>query len=346
MGNVVITHGGGLVDPSKDVLLRLASNLYSGDTYGKVFLARFSFEGLYTPEYWLEYNEQLKHELKNKRGTWFGTCRDIDYISNPDLFNKAISCMKERGVKTLIVAGGDGSSRQVAETEEMFNKNGINVIFAVPLTIDGINGGECIGMQQALRETYRQTENFTATAFETKNSGKFPIVLIETQGRNRDDIMANTIKYFHDKGSVADESLDDICMLAVPATLETDFETLISRINSTEKRTLVFISEGAKIKMSQIMDSCKNRKVRTLVIGHQSQSNNMTTDSDRKLYDRWLGEACWLIKFNKNKSYSIVKDEFGVWIKPLEYYAKLNPRNNQKAELSEELTNLMKTYMA
>lgn len=346
MNNVVLIHGGGLVDPSKVVLLRLARGLKFGGAYDKVFLARFSFEGLYTPQYWLEYNEQLEKELKFKRGTWFGTCRDIDYVSNPDLFNKAVSHMKERSVDTLIVAGGDGSSRQVAETKEMFEENNIHVIFAVPLTIDGINGGESIGMEQALRETYRQTENFVATAFETKNQGKFPVVLIETQGRNRDDIMANTLKHFHEKGSVADESLNDINMLAVPATMETNFEALMSKITSNEKRTLVFISEGAKIKMSQIMDACKNRKVRTLVIGHQSQSNNMTNTLDEVGYDIWLDTVCRRINENRDMSYSIVKDLSGIRIMPLEYYAELNPRKNQVAKLSEELTSLIKTYMA
>ena len=53
--NAIIIHGGGLVDPSKDVLMRLAKNLK--EVYSKVFIGKYSFESLYTPSFWMEYNK-------------------------------------------------------------------------------------------------------------------------------------------------------------------------------------------------------------------------------------------------------------------------------------------------
>lgn len=118
-GNAIIIHGGGLVDPSKIVLMGIANNLAEDCVYEKVFIGKYSFESLYTPSFWLEHNWRLVERVKNKRGTYFGTSRGID-LTDPILFEKSISCLKEKNVKTIIVAGGDGSSRQVAEISDAF----------------------------------------------------------------------------------------------------------------------------------------------------------------------------------------------------------------------------------
>lgn len=342
-GNAIIIHGGGLVDPSRFVLMRIANNLDYLKVYDKVFIGKYSFESLYKPEFWTEYNWRLVERLKVKRGTYFGTSRGID-LTDPILSERAISCLKERNIKTVIVAGGDGSSRQVAEINDTFVKNGINLIFAIPLTMDGINGGDSIGLRQAVRESVRQIENIASTSLETRDNEEFSVVTVELQGRNRDDVMANVLKCFYRKRSVADCDFKDLLLRVIPANIETDEAKLVDEINNSSKRTLVLISEGASIHIPELSKKI-NRKVRSLIVGHSSQSNGMTTKEDEHEYGLWIDQIASIIAQHKDESFCIVKD--GTFYKmPIDYYAKLNPRNGQKAELSEELTELMKLYMA
>ena len=343
-GNAIIIHGGGLVEPSKFVLLEIARQLSEKNVYPKIYIGRYSFESLYTPEFLLEYNEELETELENKRGTWFGTCRGID-LTDPILFSRALTCMKKRNVSTLIVAGGDGSARQCAETQELFERNGINIIFPVPLTVDGINGGDSIGITQAVREVIRQTENVVATSLETRDNGTFSVVIVETQGRNRDDIMANVLQHFHLNRKIADVDIEDILLIAIPANMKTDAQRLIERVNYSRRRTLILISEGADIKISDLTKGIK-RKVRTVVVGHQVQSNNLMTDEDKKVYAQWIKILTDSIEANPIKSYSIVTSDEIIMQEELSYFAKLNPREGQIAEMEDNFVKLSEQYMA
>jgi len=346
-GNAIIIHGGGLVEPSKFVLLQLAKELTERKVYSDIYLGRYSFEALYTPEFWLRYSKELEAELEDKRGTWFGTCRGID-LTDPILFNKALKCMKERHVTTLIVAGGDGSARQCAETQEMFEINGINVIFPIPLTVDGINGGVAIGLEQAVREVVRQTENVVATSLQTRDNGSFSVVIVETQGRNRDDIMANTLQHFCIKRKVADIDVEDLLIIAVPANMKTDIEILVEKVNNSKQRTLIFISEGADIKISDITERIK-RKVRSVVVGHQVQSNGLMTKADKIFYESWIKRLANGIMSYPTESYSLVtvgKTNMCIRKEELSYYAKRNPRYGQIAEMPNFLEGLIKIYMA
>ena len=343
-GNALIIHGGGLVDPSRFVLMRLAHNLDNFQAYEKVYIGKYSFESLYKPEFWTQYNWHLVEKLKYKRGTYFGTSRGID-LTDPILSNKAISCLKERNVTTVIVAGGDGSSRQVAEISDTFMKNGINIVFAIPLTMDGINGGVSIGLKQAVRESIRQIENIASASLETRNDEKFGVVIVELQGRNRDDVIANVLKIFCSKKRVADCDFEDLFLRVVPANIETDVEKLIDEINNSSKRTLVLISEGADISIPELKEKI-NRKVRSLTVGHPSQSNGMTTKEDEYKYGLWMEKITYMIMQYQGESFCVVKNGEVFYKCPIDYYAKLNPRNGQKPEISEELINLMKDYMS
>lgn len=339
--NAIIIHGGGLVDPSKDVLMRLAKNLK--EVYSKVFIGKYSFESLYTPSFWIEYTKELENLVKDKRGTFFGTCRGID-LTDPILSKKAINCLHEHNTTTVIVAGGDGSSRQVAEINDTFESNGINIIFAVPLTIDGINGGCSIGINEAVRESIRQIENITSTSLQTRDNEKFGVVMVELQGRNRDDIMAEVLYEIVEARKIADFNLSEVFLRVIPANRESDETELVTEINNTTERTLILLSEGAKIKIADLIKKIE-RKVRFLVVGHPSQSNNMTVANE---YDEWIDYiSCKIIARNPLDSYCIVKDYNGLYgILPIDYYARLNPRNKQNDQLPYDLDNLIKNYMA
>ena len=345
--NCIIIHGGGLVDPSKTVLMSLANNLSISNVFETIYIGRYSFEALYTREFWFTYNWRLAETVKTKRGTFFGTARGID-LTEPEKFEKAKKCLLENNIGTIIVCGGDGSSRQCDEINPKFQEIGINIIFPVPLTIDGINGGEAIGIKQATRESVRQIENIVSTSLETRDNEKYGVVMIETQGRNRDDIISNVLKKIVTKGSVADCDLSDILLVVVPANIETNEEELINAINSSEKRTLILVSEGSNIKISELAKKV-NRKVRSLVVGHPAQSNDMTTPDDEHEYDLWMYQAASIISDSiikgENSSFCIVKKDGTLRKESIDYYAKLNPRKNQKAFLSDELTDLLKEYM-
>ncbi len=341
--NAIIIHGGGLVDPSKVVLMRIAQNL--SKIYKKVFIAKYSFEGLYTPEFWLEYNETLVRDIEPKRGTYFGTCRGID-LTDPIKAVKTITILKQSNVKTIIIAGGDGSARQASEISPNFNENGINIIFPVPLTIDGINGGLSIGINEAVKESIRQINNIVSTSLKTRDNEQFGIVMVELQGRNRDDILANVLNHFCKEKKVNDCNFPDLTLRVVPSNFETDEGKLIQEINNSSKRTLILVSEGSNIKITDLKGKV-NRKVRSLIVGYSSQSNDLTSEEDILVYNEWIDKVCEIIAKNPLGTYSIVHTMDGrILPQPINYYAKLNPRKGQKAVLPEELSKLVKQYMA
>lgn len=343
MGNLLAIHGGGLVDASKDVILNIANKLECEAVFDTIFLGKYSFMSMYNSDYWIEYNAETQVWLEGLRGTFLGTCRGID-LTDPDLFEQAIFTLRSNNVKTVLICGGDGSARQCSEIADAFYKNGINIIFAVPLTVDGINGGWSIGLTQAVRECVRQIENIAATSLETRDNGQYSVVAVELQGRNRDDILANTLQVIDRQGYVANCFLDNIYLRVVPANYETDVDTLIHEVNSYVSRTLILVSEGAKLKVSELQ-ALTHRKVRTLVVGHAVQSNEMTTEDDMLEYDDWLQDVVNLISKYPKETFCIVNDGISRWREPIDYYAKLNPREGQIAELSKGLELLLKEYM-
>lgn len=344
--NAIAIHGGGLVDSSKDVISRLMDELHEREAYKDMYLGKYSFESLCSGEvsFWIKYNSKKMETIRTQRGTALGTCRGID-LTEQKLFERTVDMLNRFGTKTIIVLGGDGSSRQVAEICRNLEKRGINIIFPIPLTIDGINGGLSIGLEQAVRESMRQIENITATSLETRDNGKFGVVMVELQGRNRDDIIANVAREICRQKKVADCNLENLLFRVVPANYETNAEKLISEINGSDERTLVLVSEGANIKIPELTQKI-NRKVRSLVVGHCSQSNGMTTEEDMQKYSLWISDAASIITEDPKSSYCIVNDGISCYKEPIDYYAKLNPREGQKAELSKGLKDILMKYMA
>ena len=132
----------------------------------------------------------------------------------------------------------------------------------------------------------------------------------------------------------------------VPANFETDESKLIEDINNSSKRTLILVSEGSNIKIADLKGKV-NRKVRSLVVGYSSQSNDLTSKEDIVVYNKWIDKACEIIAKNPYGSYSIVHSIDGkISSDVISYYATLNPRKGQKATLPDELSNLVKEYMA
>jgi len=341
--NILVNFGGGLAEPARQIILRTARNVADMSMFDKVFIAKYSFESLYTPEFICEYTQELASNAKNKRGAFFGTCRGVD-LCDPIRFNRAIFCLKQFGIKTILVEGGDGSSRQVAETVQKFNEYGINVIFPIPMTIDGINGGESAGLREAIRVSVRDIEDMAATSLNTRDLEAFGVVIIKLQGRNRDDIIAGVLEYFKRNGVIADFPLDEVLVKAIPANYPCDYEKLIREVNASYKRTLILLSEGSSITMEDLQSKIK-RKVRTFEVGHRSQSNGMSTEEDKLYYDEWVDKVCEVIRDDPFGNYCLAYINGQIEKKPIDYYAKLNPKENQEAILSADLEALLHEYM-
>lgn len=343
-GNVLVSFGGGLIDCALQVILRIAKNLSEANIFDKIFIGEYSFESFYNQNFLHLYNKDLIKKVKGARGTRFGTCRGIN-LTDPTLLIRSIQFLKANNITTIIVVGGDGSSRQVAEISAAFKTMGINIIFAIPLTIDGINGGKSIGMIPAVRESVRQTENMVSTSLMTRDNEKFGVVAVELQGRNRDDIMANVLLYFIEAGKIADIPLTDILLRVIPANIPFDEGKLINQVNNSLKPTLLLSSEGSGFNISNLKDKV-SRKVRTAVVGHASQSNNMTTNADIEEYNLWIDEVSKHIISNPTDSYSLVMRNNKIMEMPIDYYAVLNPRENQLPEMDAFLIYWLKKYMA
>ena len=342
-GNVLVSFGGGLIDCALQVILRIAKNLSEANIFDKIFIGEYSFESFYNQNFLHLYNKDLIKKVKGARGTRFGTCRGIN-LTDPTLLIRSIQFLKANNITTIIVVGGDGSSRQVAEISAAFKTMGINIIFAIPLTIDGINGSKSIGMVPAVRESVRQTENIVSTSLKTRDNEKFGVVAVELQGRNRDDILANVLLHFIEAGKVADILLSDLLLRVIPANIPFDEGKLINEINNSSKQTLLLSSEGSGFNISDLKDKV-SRKVRTAVVGHASQSNNMTTDADIEEYNLWIDEVTKHIISNPTGSYSLVNRNNEIIEMPIDYYAVLNPRENQVPEMDAFFTYWLKAYM-
>lgn len=344
-GNVLILHGGGLVDPSKIVICRIALNLLQ--QYPKVFIGLYSFESFLNPSYIVQYGNTLIRQTKNARGTVFGTCRGVDFEKHPELIPIAIKNLKQFNITRIIVPGGDGSVRQLSWLVDVFEFYGISIVFPVALTIDGMNGTKVIGIREAVKESVRQVENMVSTSLMTLTDHSFGVVALECQGRDRDDILANVIKVLVKKGTVADYSIDDLLVIAIPSNYYTNRKRLLTKIADSDKPTLVLLSEGSKIKIPYLNNKLKDvRKFRSLVIGHTAQANQQTSQEDIKnIYYPWIDNACeYIIKY-PDSSFCLTMDDDGLTMRPLEYLAKLNPRESATPTLSPELENILKKYI-
>ena len=96
--NAIIIHGGGLVDPSKVVLLRIAKNLKESGAYDNIIIGKYSFESLYShqtsallhihtlPE--LHRNKQLQRQANHVKVGFLHRDR------KPDLVKKERYCLQ------------------------------------------------------------------------------------------------------------------------------------------------------------------------------------------------------------------------------------------------------------
>lgn len=355
--NCLLIHGGGLCPDSNAYLSRLAEELKDADLFERVFMGFYSFEALIKPEENIkEWNLKLKDEARKAKGGFYGTHRTVN-LADTELQKIALETCKKMGIEWIFIAGGDGSSRQASEIADIFEANGVKLCIPMPLTVDGIEGGMSLGIRPAVAESLSILENLCATNFMTKDSKDgdgFSICLLETQGRNRDDILAGLLKAISEKETLGGILKDDIDIYALSANYEWSIDNLIDKTIHSTRRTLILVSEGAEDKVKDLKKDIKqrykegHRKVRTSAVGYLTQMNDMMDPLEKNAIRQSIstGMPCIVEGMERGKSFSLVYESLYSTpaVESIDYYAGLNPREGQQATLSKELEALIKVY--
>lgn len=348
-GNALLIYGGGLCDSANAVMRKNADKLVETQLFSRVFIGFNSFEAMLNPSFIKEWGHGLCQQAELAHGGFFGTCRDV-WLTDPKLHEEAVSIMKAMGIQWIFVCGGDGSARNCAEISGDFEKEGIKIGFVLPCTVDGIEGSRSIGIRPAVRASIDIIDQLVSTCLNTRTKFTAPGLVVELQGRNRDDILANVIfqielcKFDH-----------KTLIFAIPANYEWNMEHLVNQVNNPENEqipVLILVSEGATNKLISRFDMKTfefiqkqfNRKTRTFEIGHLTQMNGQTDEDDMAEIDQMIAMAFEPMKkaIEKGKSFSVAYTEKGATIEDINYYQVLNPRNGQhpklpKAVLEEHL---------
>lgn len=344
--NCLLIYGGGLCDPANVFLREYARFLHNTGMFGKVFIGFYSFSAMLNTSWVQEWDDSLKDKADNSHGGFFGTSRGID-LTNSVMQEQAIQNCKALGISWVFVAGGDGSSRQVSEIADAFEKEGIKFAFVMPCTIDGINGGQSIGMRQAVEVSLKVIEQLSATCLQTLEGLEFPVLIVELQGRNRDDILASVLKRMCSQSRFDYPLGISVDIFAVPANYEWNREALLDAVNKSHKPTLILMSEGASIKRRDLKKLIA-RKCRTFEVAHLSQMNGCTNEDDATFIRSYIVAASvlWKTAVTSNKPFTIVYEKGIPRIEEINYFANLNPRVGQKAKLPPGWGNIIKSFVA
>ena len=362
-GNALVFYGGGLCDCAAFYMAELCQRIKAQELFDNVYVGFYSFRCLTQRGLIKDWTEELYQKSQNVSGGYFGTARKTDLANDLVLQERAIETCKTLNIKWIFLAGGDGSSRQLAEISDVFAENGIHFCFTMPMTIDGIEGGYALGKDAAVAATLKQIKSVTSTTLRTLDGNKYPGVVFELQGRNRDDILAQVLYEIvcNPIRTIGDFKLNDVEIIAIPANTEWSVINLQKKLhidsnpNSAEilgKPTVILLSEGASIKKKEVLDLAKTegKKLRAYEIAHFSQVNNCTSDHDKELITNIIDYSMHVIKDSIESglgSFTIVYDdsEGAMYVRDEKYYAELNPREGQIATLPEHLQECINKYL-
>ena len=343
-GNALLIYGGGLCDSANTVMRMTADQIVNTRLFDKVFVGFNSFEAMLNPSFIKEWEEGICQKATLSHGGFFGTCRDV-WLTEPKLRDEAIFLMKGLGIRWIFVVGGDGSARNCAEIAQDFAKKEIKIAFLMPCTVDGIEGSRSIGIRPAVRASIKIIEQLASTCLNTRTKFTAPGLIVELQGRNRDDILANVILKI------------ELCkfdqkplIFAIPANYDWNMEKLISQVNKPENEqtpVLVLASEGSTkeiisrcgLKTYEFLQKQFVRKTRTFEIGHLTQMNGCTDEDDMAEIQQMLNMSFtpMLNAIKAEKTFAIAFNNDMARLENIDYYLKLNPRCGQHPRLSDVL---------
>lgn len=354
--SVAILYGGGQIPSANIVLGKLAEKLLKrGDL--TVYGVHKSFMGLADSQCYEVFTIQKAKEIQSQIGTYLSTCRKVNPAD--DLwFYKIISNLRDKSIRTLIIPGGDGSSRAGNALVERAKQEGyeIQVVF-IPCTIDGINGSDTIGIDSAVAESERQASLIIVNAFATWNPNFLGprISIVVTQGRNRNNIAVEVMKKMINRGTIGSYKIDDIDLIFIPAGYNWNYNQLIKRLVSSEKETAIIVSEGAKPvetywdaiegagvgeKLKNIINQSKKREANLNLIGYLSQTNDQVSNIEKKKIQDWVSYAV-RVMYTTNESIAVIRTE-DFETMPLRTFAAATDSNTAIPLNDEDLQELAK----
>ena len=230
------------------------------------------FRGL-TDNEAIEFTSPAVSEIIDRGGTILRTSRYPEFLDE-ETRQKAVANLKNRGIESLIVIGGEGSMKGA----HALNKLGFKTI-GVPASIDNdVFGTEfAIGFDTALNTVIDVLKKLRDTA-----SAHERIFVIEVMGRK-----SGQIAVFAGLAGGADY----ICLPDTPATdtrqLDRIFKLVEERYRRGKTHTLIVVAEGAgpSFKVSEAIEIATGREVRLSVLGHVQRGGSPSA-LDRVLASR------------------------------------------------------------
>jgi len=200
-------------------------------------------------------------------GTFLKTARSEDFYKKR-WREKAFQNMKERGIESYVVIGGDGSFRGALE----FHKEFDFPVMGIPATIDNDVSGtqETLGFDTALNTAMDAIDKIRDTAYSMDR-----IFLVEVMGRRSGAIAVHS--------ALAGGAED----LVIPE-IEQDIDSILEKVKqgrkSGKKSWIIILAEGSGKTMTLAEELREHIKdVRVTVIGHIQRGGSPSA------FDRVLG---------------------------------------------------------
>ena len=265
----VLTSGGD--SPGMNAAIRAVVRQGIADGH-QVFGYVEGYRGL-TDDEEIELNSQAVSEIIDRGGTILRTSRFPEFREEK-VQKKAISNLRKKGIKGLIVIGGEGSMKGARALAALNFKT-----IGVPASIDNDVFGTdlAIGFDTALNTVVDVLGKLRDTA-----SSHERIFVVEVMGRHSGAIALNA-------GLAG--GADYICLPDTPVTeprrLNHIFKLVKERYKRGKTHTLIIVAEGAgpSFKISEAIEAATGRAVRLTILGH-IQRGGSPTAMDRLLASR------------------------------------------------------------
>ncbi len=205
-------------------------------------------------------------------GTILRTAR-ADEFRSPEGRAKAAAVLRERGIDSLVVIGGDGSLRGASLLHQ---EQGVRVM-GIPGTIDNdIYGTDVtIGFNTAMNIAVEAIDRLRDTAASHDR-----LFLVEVMGRHSGHIALNV--------GVA-VGAEAILVPEVRPSVEEVAEALVAAAERGKQSSIVVVAEGAfpggSLELEKQITAISHQEVRTSILGHVQRGGSPTT-RDRVLASR------------------------------------------------------------
>ena len=352
-GETVLFMTGGEITPlTTRFLFELMKSVEMRKTFKEIKIGFNSFKCLLMPQKWIKtLTDEEWHMGYMAKSSYIGTSETIDFLDNPEKIETAIKNCQALDIKWIFIAGDDECARNMSEICGKFYEKGISLAFVMPLAITGITGGDSFGLRPAVNAIVSKIENIVSNV----NKKDRPCLAVEIPGKSSDYLLINTLMKLDNRKIIGDISMDDINILAIPATFEWSLEKLKKRISTSSKIqndkaiTLIIMSEGSttlnierkRIKFTK-NDIKKIANVQTEVYSLQQSccADEICQIKDFEEVYRVANRMADAIakavsnetkNFYKDQPFTIVtnslyKEELSLIVKGPHYFAERNPR--------------------